>query len=318
MIAIHVNKVKGVQSYFDKSIKTHRENAIKNLEKIVATGDERGYLNSVIDLFNANEDILTWEPSKLKEKADKFDPVPTFFDKDGNERTCGIKNKIIEKLGYKSKRKSFYPKYFGRIGIKACVYCNSVLTISASKSTGKGLHAKFDVDHYLSKDEYPFLSICLFNLYPACAPCNRLKSNNDYIEFKLYSDDNKDVNHSGYRFRFDKSTKAQYLLTKDPEVLDFEFEEPDYSAGKKTFQEVFHIKGIYETQKDTIEELIAKSQIYNESYVKLLKDSFSKLQLNPELFKRTLIGAYTKDKDIHKRPLNKFIMDIAKDLGVID
>ena len=52
--------------------------------------------------------------------------------------------------------------------------------------------------------------------------------------------------------------------------------------------------------------------------IKILKTNFSKLGLSPELFKRILVGSYTEDKDIHKRPMNKFIMDIAKDLELID
>ena len=85
----------------------------------------------------------------------------------------------------------------------------------------------------------------------------------------------------------------------------------------KTFEETFHINGIYKTQTDLIEELIIKSQIYNKSYLKTLKHSFDKLSIQPELFKRTLIGNYTEDKDLHKRPMSKFVMDIAKDLGLI-
>jgi hypothetical protein len=51
--------------------------------------------------------------------------------------------------------------------------------------------------------------------------------------------------------------------------------------------------------------------------LKTLKFNFNKLSLHPELFKRTLVGNYTEDKDIHKRPMSKIVMDIAKDLDLI-
>ena len=44
---------------------------------------------------------------------------------------------------------------------------------------------------------------------------------------------------------------------------------------------------------------------------------YREAHIQPELFKRTLIGNYTEDKDLHKRPMSKFVMDIAKDLGLI-
>ena len=80
---------------------------------------------------------------------------------------------------------------------------------------------------------------------------------------------------------------------------------------------LFHIEGIYKTQLDLIEELIIKSQVYNPSYLKSLKNNFGKLNLHPELFKRMLVGNYTEDYEIHKRPMSKIVMDIAKELELI-
>jgi predicted transcriptional regulator len=227
-----------------------------------------------------------------------------------------LKKFILGALNYTSLRKSFYPKYFKEIGIKSCVYCNSQLSITAVKSNG-GYSAKFDVDHYHSKDDYPFLSISLFNLYPACSSCNRAKSNNK-IEFELYTKYTSKTLKSNYRFELSPYSKSKYLTTKDVNDIGFIFNEPKYSTSEVTkFNEVFHIERIYETQNDLIEELIIKSQIYNKAYLKTLKLNFDKLSLNPKLFKRTIVGNYTEDKDIHKRPMSKFIMDIAKELDLI-
>ncbi len=322
MIAIHQNRVKVVQTLFADDIKKQREKA---LEKLIVLNnktdnrDDKTYLENVISLFENNTDILLWDQVKLETEKDSIGDVP-LVEKlyRGKLRLVKspIKNIIIKELGYKSLRSSFYPQYFEKIGIKACVYCNSQLTITAIKSKGK-YSAKFDVDHYHSKDEYPFLSICLYNLYPACASCNRAKSNGE-VEFNLYTNDGVKTLQADYQFKLTPYSKAKYLVTRDVEELSFIFEEPDYdNPNVKTFNEVFHIESIYETQKDVIEELIIKSQIYNQAYLKTLKLSFNKLSLHPRLYKRTLIGNYTEDKDIHKRPMSKFMMDIAKDLDLI-
>jgi hypothetical protein len=320
MIAIQIIKVKSIQKQFEDKIIKQRLNAIEKLEKIAPDStDDCNYLYKVKELFKNNIDIITWTPERTKIEIKNFPPIPLIIKKENDKVIKSpIKDKIIDALGYDNLRQSFYPIYFRELKIKSCVYCNSQLTITAAKQKKNKLSAKFDVDHYKSKDEFPFLSICLFNLYPSCPSCNRAKSKNDNIEFELYTNEISKTIHSDYKFRLTKESKAKYFVTKDNRFLEFTFEEPQYSLDKKEFKEVFHIHGIYETQKDIIEDLIIKSQIYNPSYVRLLKNSFNNIGVNSDLFKRSLVGAYTEDKDIHKRPMNKFIMDIAKELGLIE
>jgi 5-methylcytosine-specific restriction endonuclease McrA len=323
MIAIHKNKVQVVQTVFLDDIKIQRDKAIVKLNALNAKTvdiNDKAYLESVILLFEDNTDILLWDSEKLNSIKGVLGNVPlvTRTYKNGSSKLVKspIKNSILIALGYKLLRSSFYPKYFKEIGIKSCVYCNSQLSITAVKANGV-YSAKFDVDHYHSKDDYPFLSINLFNLYPACSSCNRAKSNY-IIEFELYTKDACKTVKSNYNFKLSPDAKSKYLTSRDSKDIDFIFSEPIYSlVGAKKFNDVFHIKSIYETQDDLIEELIIKSQIYNKSYLKTLESNFTKLNLHPELFKRTLVGNYTKDKDIHKRPMSKLVMDVAKDLGLI-
>lgn len=322
MIAIHKTKVNVVQSTFKSEIEQQRLLAISRLNALNAgtpAGPDKVYLENIIAVFTNNLDFLLWDTKKLEDEKNSLGNVPLvpkMVKGVLKQVKSPIKNQILLKLGYKGLRTSFYPKYFKEIGIKACVYCNSQLTISATKNSKKEFLAKFDVDHYHSKDDYPFLSISLFNLYPACASCNRLKSTNP-IEFELYSDDASKLKKSNYKFKLDSNAKAKYLTTKDSNDIEFSFIEPPYKTGVTKFNDLFHIEGIYKTQLDLIEELIIKSQIYNDSYLKTLQENFKKLNLHPELFKRMLVGNYTEDKDIHKRPMSKLVMDIAKELELI-
>lgn len=321
MIAIHINKIKTVQNNFLKETENQRKKALTKLKAINKNYfnlDEKNYLKSVINLFEGSSNIILYEPDDIQTLVDTFQTLPpnSRIDKKGRQKKP-LKKFIIEALNYTYLRNSFYPKYFKEIGIKACVYCNSQLTITATKTSSGEYSAKYDVDHYNSKDNYPFLSISLFNLYPACASCNRLKGTNK-IKFDLYTNDLVQTKKSEYGFKLDSNAKAKYLTTKDPKIIDFTFIEPSYNIPNvEKFNDIFHIEGIYQTQIDLIEELIIKSQIYNDSYLKTLKENFNKLKLHPELFKRTLVGNYTEEKDIHKRPMSKLIMDIAKELELI-
>lgn len=323
MIAIHQDKVIAVQANFTTEIEQQRIRAYKYLNKINKNQfnrAEKDYLISVIYLFDKNSviKIVKCNPSEIINQITIIGQIPpnSRFYKNGKPKKT-LKSFILQALNYTQLRKFFYPNYFQKIAIKSCIYCNSQLTITAIKTPIGGYSAKFDVDHYHSKDDYPFLSISLFNLYPACASCNRNKSN-DVIEFKLYTDKTSETIKSKYKFKLTPLSKSKYLTNKDSNEIEITFDEPIYTAlNAKTFKEKFQIEGIYKTQSDLIEELIIKSQIYNKSYLKTLKLNFDNLSLHPELFKRTLVGNYTEDKDIHKRPMSKLVMDIAKDLDLI-
>ena len=81
--------------------------------------------------------------------------------------------------------------------------------------------------------------------------------------------------------------------------------------------DTFDIRGIYETQIDLVEEIILKARIYNDTYKATLLKEFPKLFTKSSLSDRVLLGTYADEEDIHKRPMTKFIQDIAKSLSKI-
>jgi len=98
--------------------------------------------------------------------------------------------------------------------------------------------------------------------------------------------------------------------------LQISFDDNDSGLNK-----VLAIEGIYQTQNDIVAELIIKSEIYNETYRKSLEKSFQKLYGNGKMninFNRIIIGNYVESNEIHKRPMSKFMQDIARQLDIID
>lgn len=320
MKTIHINKVFEVQKKYKDEIEGYRKEALDKLLRINKSHfdyKERKYLRSAIYLFTMKKrNVIAQSPSDIKRMISISLPPISRFDLHGKPLKRQLKHFIIDALNYKNCREEFYPSYFKDLGINSCVYCNSQLTITIGKKDKK-LVARFQVDHYYPKDDFPFLSICLFNLYPVCASCNNIKRKN-LVSFDLYGDDSELLSTSPFKFRLTPMSKIKYLTSKDPADIELKFEEPESLAGYKKLDEVFSIEGIYQTQIDVVEELIIKSQIYNPAYLDSLTRSFEKLALNPKLFKRTLIGNYVDDKDIHKRPMSKMMMDISRELGLIE
>lgn len=320
MIAIPQEKAESAQKLFKKEIKLHAEKAHFKLlslkkRKLKFGSEEIDYLDKTIQLFE-NSNIITASPSQIRTYASNIGQVPTNtrFHATSGRKLKQLKKFIVDALDYRGLRRTFYPKYFHEIGIKACVYCNSQLTVTILK--GKEYKARFDVDHYYPKDGYPFLAISLFNLYPTCASCNRMKSTN-MIDFELYSGDRTKTSKSEYEFVLDPAAKARYLTTKDASDITFSFEGPTARPNMQNIEETLHVNTIYQSQVDIAEELIIKSQVYNREYINQLSKRFDKLKLSPEKFERSIIGNYTRPHEIHKRPIAKFTQDIARQLKLI-
>ncbi|MGX5683271.1 hypothetical protein ACWKWW_01825 [Chryseobacterium cucumeris] len=320
MISIAINYVLAIQQKYSKNIVRQYNSGLNKLKELhgkTTDAKDRAYLNKIIKCFAKNKSILTDLPSVLNSYKLEIGDVPKINVQDKNgkwtTRTSPIKDDIVTALNYNYLRGSFYPKYFRDIGIKACIYCNSQFTISIE--TEKKVLAKFELDHYWPKDVYPWLSICLFNLYPACKSCNNVKSVKE-VDFNFYSDKNEELSKSNFKFTLTKGSKATYLISKKIDDIEIEFTEPAVAAEKHTFNDVFQIKKIYEAQVDIVEELILKSEMYDDSYRELLEEKYSAIGVDQVSIDRIILGNYTDITDIHKRPLSKFMQDIAEDVGL--
>lgn len=323
MISLHINKVKSVQDFFKSEINKQRTSALQELQAINATifnQAEQTYLNNVITQFQ-DISFLTKTPSEIETIKGVVGLLPAnslFVTVSGKRKPAKkqLTHYIQDALNYTSYRNKFYPKYFSKIGIKSCVYCNAQLTVAITKKNHE-IDARFEVDHHYPKSKFPFLSISLFNLYPCCSSCNKRKSSTP-VNFLLYTDNPSKLSKSKYNFEITKASECAYLVTKDAESIEILFKDLSTPiTGHQSLQNAFSIKEIHDTQKDIIAELIIKNQIYNESFKDILQKSFSKLSLSQNDFDRVIVGNYTRDKDIHKRPFSKLTMDIAKQLGLI-
>jgi 5-methylcytosine-specific restriction endonuclease McrA len=317
MISIPIKIIESAKVKFktdiDKFIKNGKLKleATRNNKRRKWTTIEKGYLTKLINDF---ENIVLAKPSELETFKTKFQ-LPN---KSNKKKQKKFKDAVIKDLDYTTLRSEFYPKYFQSIGIKSCVYCNAQLTVAVDTEDlkrKKNIKAKFQVDHYIPKSEYPCYSISLFNLYPVCASCNNSKSAKK-IKFLLYSETNH-YRKSEFEFVLDSASKATFLLNRNSSDIQVKFKQPKTIPGYDDFNKTFDIEGVYDTQKDLVEELILKAEIYTKSYRKSLLKDFNSLLKNEAIMNRLIVGNYTEKDEIHKRPLAKFTQDIAEQLGLI-
>jgi len=319
MKSINISGVTRLILRFKIEIENHSnkaQNQLKNLiDRELTENDEIQYARLLI---KKSEEIILAHPNELVELGKRFDKII------GNElmetkEKENFRKKIITCLGYSELRSNFYPKYFGKLGIKACVYCNAQSTLSITRSKLKPalppvIQGKFQVDHYMPKNNYPCFSISLFNLYPVCASCNNIKGTKK-IDFLLYTNT---TNKPYLEFELNKESHGKYLISRDIDDIKIEIK-PLIIKPPKGYSDIiklFEIGGIYEQYKDIAEELILKAEIYTPAYKNALLNSFSNY-LKPEKIDRLIIGNYTLEDEIHKRPLSKFMLDISKNIGLL-
>jgi 5-methylcytosine-specific restriction endonuclease McrA len=332
MIAIHENKLRKVINEFSSEIDNHIVSVTKKLAKHINRGGwfyEK--INGAIQLVQFKPEELKYlrllkfslkriihaNVDDLRVYTTNFDNIisKAYRDNEAN-KFIQFKDELLKVLGYSilrsNEKYALYPKFYDNLGLRACVYCNSQLTITVDNKGGKK-SAKFEVDHFIPKSDYPCFSISFFNLYPVCSSCNGKKSNN-VVNFLLYSNKFKEIKESYFEFEIDKKSIAKFRLSCVESELIIKFKDSINSGLNETFL----VEGIYNTQKDLAAEIILKSLIYNKSYQNTLKRSFEKLYGDrPLLFNRLILGNYSEVTDIHKRPMAKFTQDIGKQLKLI-
>jgi hypothetical protein len=320
MIAIPISGVKAEQAKLKAAIDIQWSEGLQNLHDLhnhashdpAFSAAEITYLANIIQEFN-KPDFLLFEPDELDLIMKRIGLAP---DPPAGTKREKISKHIQRALKFRKLRGSFYPKYFHKIGVKSCVYCNSQLTITINRKR-VGSKARFDVDHSRSQDKYPLLCISLFNLYPACASCNRVKSNR-VIAFELYAHNPKKT-YNRFVFELDPISESLFLNKGDVSDLKITFRDTlSLPSGTHPFKDSLYIQEVYETQKDVAGELIHRVKMYNRTYQATLKKSFPGLTLTPEDFKRAVVGNYVSDGEIHKRPLSKLAIDLARHLGFLD
>ena len=264
--------------------------------------------------------LLTWQPTMFcgnigqKDALVSHQIVNYAMKVDGHDRDS-FANRLVNAMHYDDVRKTIIPPIYRKLELKSCVYCNANYTISDENGEGY-----YDLDHWKPKSCYPFLCISFFNLQPSCPSCNRRKSASDIPFFGLWDDTGiRDLDV--LKFKLDEGSLVNYLVFLERERLKVELVEanpwsPTQQIIRNNTEQKFHIEARYAEHNDYIEEIVWKSKIYNPSMIQSLRDSkFSALIPNQADLERFILGTYSNPDDIHKRPLTRLAIDVAKQLG---
>lgn len=195
------------------------------------------------------------------------------------------------------------------IGVRTCVYCNRVYTVTHNtKVGGKLMRPQFD--HWFPKSKYPLLAISFYNLIPSCTHCNSSVKGDKEMDLK------KSIhpymkNESGDDFAF------TYHFKKSTREFEIQIQQIGLGAKHKETLEFLKINEMYDAHQDELEDLLRIKQAYSKEYLKTLKSTFPGANLTDNEIYRFAFGVELEKTDFHKRPMSKFKNDILKELGII-
>lgn len=206
------------------------------------------------------------------------------------------------------------------LGLTVCPYCNRNFIkhiVVDQNDHGDDIAVKGQLDHFYPRSLYPYLAITRENLVPSCPSCNGASGKHDK-DTKERGAVNPYIlrDSEGLKFRMKIEKKGFTNLDTCAKAIKIEIETPNPALAAN--EQLFHIGKLYATHTDYAAEMYFKSILrFPQTYWNAIGERFEQLGLAPtkEDMNRLITGVYTDEKDYHKRPLSKFLTDIAKDDG---
>lgn len=268
------------------------------------------YFNGIVSNF---QDLLLASPELLFQIKEKYDNLSPKFKKEicSKLSLIGLYDRFIKKEDafFLSDNKSIYNSDYliGKIDVATCPYCNEVNLHSFYSNSRKSERRNFDWDHFIPKDEYPFLAISFFNLVPACKVCNFLKK----AELvRLNPHENFEVNEL---FKFYVTGKSIDIL-KHSEDIELAVLISTSPNGKK-IEEIIDtvcLDSRYASQKNFIFNVLNKKRIYHSPLWPSISNIIYQNGYEQTDINRLLFTEYTSSHEYYKSPFSKLTSDLLK------
>ena len=283
------------------------------------------YLEQIINDFDKLKDLLPSQFSTYKEKYDKIikdnslsirvkyrklNLPPKKADRDilrtHEEEFYKL---IVARMHYGDTRLYMGP-YMKRIGINTCVYCN--LTKATYSEKLKEVYYPFD--HRKPKNEYPFLCVNFFNLYPSCTECNGHKLDDESKGFDLYAE--SEPISDPFVFEIDRSK----IEEGNPDTVTIDFHSriiADKELAEK-YNTYYRIEEFYNSDDERRSNYQMQKQIYNHSgsYSTSLSASVPSVDTDRQKIFTDVLGV-KDDEIIFSDSRKKLKIDTAKDAGLL-
>lgn len=229
-------------------------------------------------------------------------------------------DKLLTIFGYetvynsKSKSKAYW--LARKIGRNTCTYCNRQYIFTVVRGEGNNKEERItrpEFDHWFPKDEYPLLSMSLYNLIPSCHICN--SSAKGMTSPSLGKHIHPYVHpRGGLSFRFTASKTIESLPQWSIKIVRKEGSKEDETI------KMFCLDEIYAMHNDLeVRDIMLFIERYRKEYIQdLCKNMLNDedMPLTQSDVYRMLFGVDGSKNHILDRPLGKMKLDLLEEYGI--
>ncbi|HEM3552414.1 MULTISPECIES: hypothetical protein [Streptococcus] len=202
------------------------------------------------------------------------------------------------------------------LGVTVCPYCNR------NYINNRGDRFAAQMDHFYSKDEFPWLAVSLYNLIPSCGYCNHIKGTKALNVHPFIKKDVEETNLA-FQYRYKSIDDIEVVISPNKD------KNQDIEAIKEKLQklrdiETLNLKEAYEIHGIDIQNMLEREVRYSESYRDELRDMLKidtvvqyydfYLSLTDDEIDRMIYGDVIFEEDIKNVSLGKFRKDIYQEI----
>lgn len=228
----------------------------------------------------------------------------------------GYKNGFIENKNPYSLPKD---ELIESVGIDVCPYCNRTFIYTTKTVQGNKV-TQAELDHFFSKERFPYLAIAKYNLVPSCSCCNRNggKFTTDVYDAHLVNP--YEITRPGDYLKFRLKVKNANVTSLEKLASGLSIKVMAKRPDMQKTIDSLNLEGLYQHHTDYAAELYFKwkvkaTHVYRGSVKGLLRKQG--ITLSDDDIKRIIVGNYVKEADFGKRPLAMMIHDLATEMGLI-
>ena len=289
-------------------------NLIKNRKEICGESSSLGeYLfpnNQGLSMKNLKDLLETLTDKDTLEEKELFFPP--------NNPDCPKWSAVKRVFDYDtfSKRAEFKQLIY-LLGVETCPYCNRVFTSTVKK--GKKYYRTNQADHYMNKDDYPYLALTLPNLIPVCAACNNHKSNRNEPMLYPY----KEGSENKYRFVTHPVRGYRYLVGEPGSENDFEvaiekapdaITTPEYDKRVNASRKFLGLDVLYTSHNAYVRRIFEQRYIFGDAYAEDLCRSFPQYFTSKAAVREMLYMKSIDENNLGEAPLSKLTADIDAEI----
>lgn len=290
-------------------IKAILKNSLKkkrnDVDKIFLNKNLIKYLEDLLTDENLKK-LITLDPDEFKEYIASINvKSPSFLNND-HDSNFVLRNIFISSCYDNNVFDKF--SFVENIGVDTCPYCNRnyIYYLSSNKKI------KPQIDHFYPKSKYPFFGVSFYNLIPSCETCNGLNAKGDLDPLTEGLINPYLLNVTDFKLSYDikKINIVNPLAGKSSINVKFVKSLPGHNKA-------FNLDAFYAKHSDHVLDLIIKSKLkYAEPYRKYLA-GYNGITFSSSEIDGLILGNYSKEEDVHKRPLAKLYQDIGRELGLL-